>query len=41
LRSEETRFALAVLVLVICVRLGLDLVLPPADPFSVVSESAE
>jgi uncharacterized membrane protein YfcA len=41
LRSEEMRFALAVLVLVICVRLGLDLVLPPSDPFSVVAESAE
>jgi uncharacterized membrane protein YfcA len=41
LRSEETRFALAVLVLVICVRLGMDLVLPPADPFSVAAETAE
>jgi uncharacterized membrane protein YfcA len=41
LRSEEMRFALAVLVLVICVRLGMDLVLPPAEPFSVVSETAE
>ena len=41
LRSEETRFALAVLVLVICVRLGMDLVLPPSDPFSVVAETAE
>jgi hypothetical protein len=41
LRSEEMRFALAVLVLVICVRLGLDLVLPPSDPFSVVGESGE
>jgi uncharacterized membrane protein YfcA len=41
LRSEETRFALAVLVLVICVRLGMDLVLPPSDPFSVAAETAE
>jgi len=41
LRSEEMRFALAVLVLVICVRLGMDLILPPSDPFSVVAETAE
>ena len=41
LRNEQMRFALAVLVLVICVRLGMDLVLPPADPYSVVGETAE
>ncbi|MBI1212661.1 MAG: TSUP family transporter [Alphaproteobacteria bacterium] len=41
LRSEVLRLALAGLVLFICARLGVDLILPPSDPFSVVSETAE
>lgn len=40
LRSEEMRLALAVLVLLICVRLGADLVFAPSEPFSLVVEGA-
>jgi hypothetical protein len=38
LRSEMMRLSLAILVLGICVRLGMDLVIEPADPFSVTVE---
>jgi uncharacterized membrane protein YfcA len=41
LRSDWLRLALAALVLMICVRLAFDLVLPPADPFNLVVEGVE
>jgi uncharacterized protein len=41
LRSDWLRLALAALVLMICVRLAFDLVLPPQDPFNLVVEGVE
>jgi hypothetical protein len=41
LRSDWMRLCLAALVLMICLRLGVDLVWPPADPFSVTLEKGE
>ncbi len=41
LRSDWLRLCLAALVLMICLRLGLDLVLPPSDPFNLVVEGLE
>jgi len=40
-RSEVMRLGLAILVIGICLRLGIDLVVPPLDPFSVVIEEKE
>jgi len=41
LRSDWLRLCLAALVLMICLRLGLDLVLPPSDPFNLAVEGLE
>lgn len=41
LRSDWLRLCLAALVLMICLRLGIDLVIPPADPFNLVVEGVE
>jgi uncharacterized membrane protein YfcA len=41
LRSDWLRLCLAGLVLMICLRLGVDLVWPPVDPFNVVVEGLE
>jgi uncharacterized membrane protein YfcA len=41
LRSDWMRLCLAGLVLMICLRLGIDLILPPADPFNLVVEGVE
>jgi uncharacterized protein len=41
LRSDWLRLCLAALVLMICLRLGLDLILPPSDPFNLVVEGLE
>jgi uncharacterized membrane protein YfcA len=41
LRSDYLRLALAALVLMICLRLGFDLVWPPADPFNLTVEGLE
>lgn len=41
LRSDWMRLCLAGLILLICVRLAVDLVFPPADPFNLVVERAE
>lgn len=41
LRSDWLRLCLAALVLMICLRLGVDLVLPPTDPFNLIVEGLE
>jgi hypothetical protein len=41
LRSDWLRLCLAALVLMICLRLGIDLVLPPSDPFDLIVEGLE
>jgi hypothetical protein len=41
LRSDWLRLCLAALVLMICLRLGLDLLIPPSDPFNLVVEGTE
>jgi uncharacterized protein len=41
LRSDWLRLALAGLILMICLRLGVDLVFPPSDPFNLVIEGLE
>jgi len=41
LRSDWLRLCLAALVLMICLRLGFDLVWPPADPFNLSIEGIE
>lgn len=41
LRSDWLRLCLAALVLMICLRLGVDLVLPPTDPFNLLVEGLE
>jgi uncharacterized membrane protein YfcA len=41
LRSDYLRLALAALVLMICLRLGFDLVWPPLDPFNLTIEGLE
>jgi uncharacterized membrane protein YfcA len=41
LRSDWLRLCLAALVLMICLRLGFDLVWPPADPFNLTIEGVE
>jgi hypothetical protein len=41
LRSDWLRLCLAALVLMICLRLGFDLVWPPADPFNLSIEGVE
>jgi uncharacterized protein len=41
LRSDYLRLALAALVLMICLRLGFDLVWPPVDPFNLTIEGLE
>lgn len=41
LRSDWMRLCLAALLLMICVRLGVSLVWPPTNPFSVTLEAAE
>lgn len=41
LRSDWMRLCLAALILMICFRLGLDLVFPPADPFNLVVEGVQ
>jgi uncharacterized membrane protein YfcA len=41
LRSDWLRLCLAALVLMICLRLGFDLVWPPADPFNLTIEGLE
>ena len=40
-RGEFMRLGLAILVLGICLRLGLDLVVPPPDPFTVSAEASK
>jgi hypothetical protein len=37
LRAEQLRILLALLVVGVCVKLALDLVLPPADLYSITS----
>jgi uncharacterized protein len=41
LRSDWLRLCLAALVVLICLRLGFDLVWPPADPFNLTIEGVE
>jgi uncharacterized membrane protein YfcA len=41
LRSDWLRLCLAALVLLICLRLGLDLLIPPSDPFNLAVEGTE
>jgi uncharacterized membrane protein YfcA len=41
LRSDWMRLCLAALVLMICLRLGIDLVITPSDPFNVLVEGLE
>ena len=41
LRSDWLRLCLAALVLMICLRLGVDLVLPPTDPFNLIVAGLE
>jgi hypothetical protein len=41
LRSDWLRLCLAGLVLMICLRLGVDLIWPPTDPFNMVVEGLE
>jgi hypothetical protein len=41
LRSDWMRLCLAGLILMICLRLGIDLVFTPADPFNLVVEGVE
>jgi uncharacterized membrane protein YfcA len=41
LRSDWMRLCLAGLILMICLRLGIDLVFTPADPFNLVIEGVE
>jgi uncharacterized membrane protein YfcA len=41
LRSDWMRLCLAALILMICLRLGIDLVFAPVDPFNLVVEGLE
>ncbi|SKA34199.1 hypothetical protein SAMN05428963_1291 [Consotaella salsifontis] len=41
LRGDQLRALLALLVLAVCVRLGMELVITPADPYSLSSPSGE
>ncbi|HAR51921.1 MAG TPA: permease, partial [Roseovarius nubinhibens] len=41
LRAEQLRILLAMIVLAVCCKLGLDLVLPPSNVFSVTAVLAQ
>ena len=41
LRSDWMRLCLAALILMICLRLGVDLIFPPVDPFNIIVEGLQ